>query len=500
MNLLLVESAAHARVLTDVLGDGWRVEPCHGLLRMPLLPVGKRGSSLTVPLTFSLTPGTANLVRRLKRALRECQALCLATPPGRLGELIAWHAAELLDPGDKPVRRIELASLAPDAIRAAFAAPRALDRQAVDAALAEQLVTHLPAGRLSMAAELANTLARLPRQPAAWTAQVVLQHQGKSFQADVRDLRGRRLVLTQPDQHERLGALLTGSRCLAGKPVERAVARPAPAPFDAAELMATAERQLGLAPERVLMLLGTLFDAGWITHPEATLPPDLSAAAKRHVVRAYGAELVATEGLWSRGIAPADIDRLPEDLPGDGAALYGLIWRQFLAAHMLAGQDCLRGISFQALSERGTPWPLRLTVAQTESVVAGWRTVIPSQNLSDPLPDVAEGDALTVQNISFTPVDAPTTSSVPRLIRAGLSPQAAVTAAGQAEKVQDAEAVGGIDPDLHDLVAAIDHIAAGMLTLAEWLARLDALLARRSDAPGEHAPILLRPVHKEEAR
>jgi DNA topoisomerase-1 len=72
MKLVIVETPAQAKVLTDVLGEGWRVEACYGLVRD--LVRGKLGIDLAADFrpTFALVPGKGNLARRLMKAVREC--------------------------------------------------------------------------------------------------------------------------------------------------------------------------------------------------------------------------------------------------------------------------------------------------------------------------------------------------------------------------------------------------------------------------------------------
>ena len=124
MKLVLVQTPSQAKTLTDVLGEGWRVEPCYGMVRdLPTDKLGIRVDDDFRP-TFTIAPGKGNLVRRLMKAIRACEAVYVATPPNRDGEALAWHVLALSpDANDKPVYRIRLNALTPAAIRAAFAAP-----------------------------------------------------------------------------------------------------------------------------------------------------------------------------------------------------------------------------------------------------------------------------------------------------------------------------------------------------------------------------------------
>ncbi len=134
MKLVIVETPAQAKILTDVLGDGWRIEPCDGLVRD--LPADKLGIEVDDDFrpTFAIVPGKGNRVRRLMKAIRESEAVYAATPPTHTGEAMAWQALALSpDAKEKSIYRVTLPALTPDAIRNAFAAPRPLNMRQVEA-------------------------------------------------------------------------------------------------------------------------------------------------------------------------------------------------------------------------------------------------------------------------------------------------------------------------------------------------------------------------------
>ncbi len=85
MKLVIVETPAQAKRLSDALGEGWRVEPCSGMVRD--LPADQLGIDLEADFrpSFVVVPGKGNLVRRLMKALRDCEAVYAATPPTREG-------------------------------------------------------------------------------------------------------------------------------------------------------------------------------------------------------------------------------------------------------------------------------------------------------------------------------------------------------------------------------------------------------------------------------
>ena len=144
MKLVLTHTPAQAKTLTDVLGEGWRVEPCYGMVRD--LPANEQGIDIDNDFrpTLTIAAGKSNYVRRLMKAIRDCEAVYAATPPTIDGEAMAWHVLSLSsDAKDKPVYRVTLPVLTADAIRAAFAAPRPLDMRQIEAYRTRRIIERL---------------------------------------------------------------------------------------------------------------------------------------------------------------------------------------------------------------------------------------------------------------------------------------------------------------------------------------------------------------------
>ena len=169
--------------------------------------------------TFTIVPGKGNLVRRLMKAIRESDAVYAATPPSRAGEAMAWHLLALSpDAKDKPIYRVPLTALTPDAIRAAFAAPRPLDMKQIEADMTERIVDRLVGWSVNAAARKAlgfktalsydgmvalRLLVERDHEIAAftpetrWQAAVEFQFEGVTFTAQVLNAKGAPLALKQ---------------------------------------------------------------------------------------------------------------------------------------------------------------------------------------------------------------------------------------------------------------------------------------------------------------
>ncbi len=202
--------------------------------------------------------------------------------------------------------------------------------------------------------------------------------------------KGTALAIRTAEQAGQLETLLKGGQFWVDKTGQTLKAQPAPAPLTLRGLIETAARDLNLMPEDTLGLVATLYDAGWITAPDTVAPPALHEAAQAYIRREFGTEYLAAEPNTT-GIAPADVSRTPEALPGDGAAVYALIWKHFIAAHMPPAQDKLMGARILVGASKDKPYPLELRATAALLYFDGWKRVLPSDRQDAVLPILPEG-------------------------------------------------------------------------------------------------------------
>ena len=105
-SLVIVESPAKARTINKYLGRGYVVR--HSLGHVRDLPKSRLG----VDVDKGFEPKYLKLRDRkqvledLRKALKECGTVYLATDPDREGEAIAWHLKEALNLPEEHVKRI----------------------------------------------------------------------------------------------------------------------------------------------------------------------------------------------------------------------------------------------------------------------------------------------------------------------------------------------------------------------------------------------------------
>jgi DNA topoisomerase-1 len=519
------------------------------------------GSALGIDLendfrpTLTIAAGKSNLVRRLMKAIRDCEAVYAATPPTLDGEAMAWHVLALsADAKDKPIYRVTLTALTPDAIRAAFAAPRPLDVNRIEAHMTRRIIERLDNWSVNAQAHKAlgfktsltydnmfalRLIGERERTIAAFTPQtgrrpsVMFEQDGARFAASVLNAKGAPLTLRSEEQASHLRTLLTHGTFWVDKNGQVTKTQAAPTALTLRTLIETAEHDLLLTPEQVLSLVSTLYEAGWITHPNEELPAALSEAAGAYIRREYGTDYAAPDVVVTAGIAPADVNRVPEDLPGDSAALYALLWKHFIAAHMAPVQERITGARILVGATVGNPYPLELRATASRLYFDGWRRVLPTSNADEPtLPQFAQGSTLQLAEVV---IEIVISEPLPRFTRAGLigalsntglNIENAVTAV---EELLTAEYVfGDVSLTVTEngrIVSAWLMEAFNELTSPDYAAQLHADIARiasgererlevlrafwsrfgdtllpsappESSAPAAHKPIVLRPVEE----
>ncbi|MCK6580440.1 MAG: DNA topoisomerase [Anaerolineae bacterium] len=555
MNLMIVETPAQAKILTDALGDGWRVESCNGFVRD--LPADKLGIDMDSDFrpTFAVVQGKGNLVRRLMKAIRESEAVYAATPPTLAGEAMAWHALALSpDAKDKPIYLVTLPALTPDSIRAAFAAPRPLDMRLVEAEITQRIINRLIGWSVSaavrkvggvktaftyngmvalrvLAAHEAQVAAHTPET--RWHASITFERDGTSFTAQVLNAKGAPLALRNAEQAAQLETLLKQGVFWVDGTGQALKPQSVPTALTLSELIEIAHRELSLSPERTLALLHTLYEAGWVTYPGSRPPHHLSEAANAFIRHKFGTEYLAPDALVTAEIAPADVNREPEYLPGDGTALYALIWLKFIAAHMPPAQERIMAARILVGNAAGNSYPLELRATVKMLYFDGWHRLVPTIDEDEALPFLRQGDELhpaqiVVDAVNSAPPERYTAASlVSALAQLGTDEGAASQAL---DTLHAAEGIVAVDGNLAltergtalaaylastfdelsspqyaaELNAEIAHIAAGELSRLDVLhafwSRFGAAL-RPTPAPssrtvGEHKPVVLRPAEE----
>jgi DNA topoisomerase I len=394
MKLVIVESPAKSKKIAGFLGQGWRVEACLGHVRdLPEAELGVEVAADFRP-TYEVLPGKGNVVKKLLKAIKDAEAVYVATDPDREGEAIAWHLLKLANvPKDKPVYRALFHAITKDAVREAVAHPRALDVNLVEAQQARRIVDRLvgylasplaakaldgkfSAGRvqsvcLRLVVEREREIETFTPET-FWTLTLKLTADGTEFTAKLHRVKGADSTFKTREQLDKLVSLLQTAQVWVGKAGRSVKARHPLPPFTTSSLQQAASKGLGLSPDRTMALAQTLYEQGWISYMRTdgvSIAPEAQTAARDYIAREHGTDYLPPEPPTytvktanaqeaHEAIRPTDVNRLPQAAEGDGGALYALIWKRFVASQMSPALYTVTGAFIYAGKTQGQPFPM----------------------------------------------------------------------------------------------------------------------------------------------
>ena len=457
-NLVIVESPAKAKTIERYLGPGYRVLASYGHVRD--LPENPGKGQLGVDVEHDFAPQYEVVADRRKqlgaigKAARGADAVYLATDLDREGEAIAWHVAEAIDLPVADARRVTFSEITEPAIREAFANPRHINLDLVDAQQARRIVDRLvgytlspliskkvrsglSAGRVqSVAVRLVVEREREIRAFTAreyWTIEATLAAPGgERFTAEVVRIDGRKLiddgeflVRSEDEAARHAGALRSARpvvRSVAVKPSRRS---PAP-PFTTSTLQQEASRKLGFGPRRTMTAAQRLYEGielpgegqvGLITYmrtDSVALSGQALGEARAVIDERYGEAYTMPKGRVFKtkarnaqeaheAIRPTSFRRDPDavaaQLGRDEARLYRLIWQRALASQM-------REKALETTTIELADGPYELRASATRTVFDGFARVYTEgldEGAEEPdrtLPAVGEGDRTAVETVT----------------------------------------------------------------------------------------------------
>jgi DNA topoisomerase-1 len=383
--LVIVESPAKARSVGKFLGQGYVVKASVGHVRDLLR------SKLSVDVENDFTPryrvpnDKREVVNQLKEAVKETAEVFLATDPDREGEAIAWHLMEAADIDEAQTRRVVFREITEKAIADAFAHPRGLDMDRVNAQQTRRILDRLVGYKISpllwenvrgrtSAGRVQSVALRLvverEREIEAfvpeeyWSIEAELAKRippYASFVAKLAQIRGEKVDLkNEQDTHLIVEELERSSYVVADVRRGERKRKPAP-PFITSSMQQEASRRLRFTAKKTMRIAQQLYEGvelgakgtmGLITYMRTDsthvaaaaqaearafisqrygqeyLPPSLP----RHRTRAKGAQ-EAHEAIRPTGVF-REPSAVKQFLSRDQFRLYTLIWQRFVASQM----------------------------------------------------------------------------------------------------------------------------------------------------------------------
>ena len=453
--LVIVESPAKARTIGKFLGKDYTVKASVGHIRDLLR------SQLSVDVENSFKPKyrvpneKRPLLKELKKEVAAAEEIYLATDADREGEAIAWHLMEAAEMDPERTKRVVFHEITQDAIAEAFANPRKIDMNRVNAQQARRILDRLVGYKISpllwrrvrsrtSAGRVQSVALRLicereeeidnfvPQE--YWSIDAVLSKQApalalaeRQFTARLQAKEGEPVDLSNQAETERIVADLQQLPYQVAQVKRGQRRRKAPAPFITSTLQQESSRRLGFGTRRTMRLAQQLYEGvdlgsqetvGLITymrtdstHIAAQAQIEVRALIEAH----YGAEFLPDEPPKHKtssrkaqeaheAIRPSNVWRTPETVKAylnrDQYRLYNLIWLRFVASQMTAAVYETMRVDVKA-------GPYELRAAGSRITFQGFLAVYedaadddaPQAEAAGLLPDLSAGEMLDLVEV-----------------------------------------------------------------------------------------------------
>jgi len=453
-NLVIVESPAKARTIERYLGPDYRVLASYGHVRdLPENP-GKGKFGVDVDHDFApeyvVSDDRRKQVAEITKAAKSADQVFLATDLDREGEAIAWHVAEAANVPATKTQRVTFSEITEGAIRDAFANPRDIDTNLVDAQQTRRIVDRLVGYTLSpllsrkvrsglSAGRVQSVAVRLvverEREISAfvareyWTLEALLATAaGETFAAELVRIDGAPLDVADGDTAERHAAAIRELRPRVTKIGTRKQTRSPAPPFTTSTLQQEASRKLGFSPKRTMTVAQRLYEGvdtpdghvGVITYmrTDSTAIAGVAMGEARDVIRSrFGDPYTMPKGRVYKtkvkgaqeaheSIRPTSFQRDPDSLAGsldrDELRLYRLVWQRALASQMAAKE-----LETTTVDLADGPYELRASATRTlfdgfAAVYTEGRDDGAEDDAERSLPRLADGDVTTVRDVTPT--------------------------------------------------------------------------------------------------
>jgi len=380
MHVVVVESPSKAKTINKYLGKDYQVFASFGHVRDLPAKDGSVRPDEDFAMTYETDSDAKKHLSPIAKAAKEADALYLATDPDREGEAISWHVLEALKQSraihkNLQVYRVTFDEITKKAVLDAFAHPRDIDMNLVNAQQARRALDYLvgftlspvlwrklpgskSAGRVQSVAlrlicerdeEIEQFISR-----EYWDIKAALLSESSSvINSRLIEYKGEKLEkfsITEAKKANEIAEALRYKQYKVSKLEPKEVRRhPAP-PFTTSTLQQEAARKCGFGAKKTMQLAQKLYEDGQITYMRTdgvSVSQDAIAATRDYISSAFGApympsapRLYKTKSKNAQeaheAIRPTDVTQSPGkmSLEHDQARLYELIWKRMVASQM----------------------------------------------------------------------------------------------------------------------------------------------------------------------
>lgn len=381
-DLIIVESPAKARTISNFLGNKYEVIASKGHIRdLPKTSFGIRIEEDHFVPEYRISKDHSALVKELKEKAAKAGQVYLATDEDREGEAIAYHIAKAIGKDENSLPRIVFHEITQSAIEHALKNPRKLNINSVNAQQTRRLLDRIVGYKLSplLGQKIQKGLSAGRVQSAALKIIVDREKEIRAFvpleyfsidmifskdlEAELVEFDAKKLEklsLTNKDRAKLILEECQKAQFIVEKieSKERKIAPPPP--FMTSTLQQSASNRLGFTPKKTMMIAQKLYEGvkthqgtmGVITYMRTdslNLAKEAVKGARELIKEHFGKEyLPSKENIYTtknkgaqeahEAIRPTNLSFTPElaakYLEKDELRLYTLIYNRFLACQM----------------------------------------------------------------------------------------------------------------------------------------------------------------------
>ncbi|MFN5518249.1 MAG: type I DNA topoisomerase [Bacteroidota bacterium] len=372
-DLLIVESPAKAKTIEKFLDNKFLVRSSYGHIRD--LPKSDKAIDVdnNFKPTYEITEEKEDVVKELKKLMKDAGEVWLATDEDREGEAIAWHLCEALGLNAEKTKRIVFHEITKGAIKNAVASPRTVNKALVDAQQARRILDRLVGFKLSpilwrkisrgsqnlSAGRVQSVAVRIivDREREINTFKTASSYKVAALFQGVDAFKNKvtikaELPQNKPTQKD-AEAFLQG--CIGStftvKDVQKKPGKKSPpAPFTTSTIQQEAARKFGFSVARTMNIAQRLYESGKITYMR-TDSTNLSETAVQSIIaeitqnygnpylqnRTYSTKTANAQEAHE-AIRPSYIEEKEIEGEADEQKLYSLIWKRTIASQMSDAQ------------------------------------------------------------------------------------------------------------------------------------------------------------------
>ena len=385
--LVIVESPGKIAKISQYLGPDYIVKASFGHVQ----DLDKSTLSIDVDNNFKpfykVTPDKTKVVKELKGLAKDCKDIILAADGDREGEAIAYSLASVL--GLKNPKRIIFHEITKAALTKAVENPSTINESMVNAQQARRLLDRLvgyqispvlwkymayngtaqSAGRVQSVVvriiiDKENEITKSISEPYFKTTadfdfdkvklNSILSVGNKQYQFETEDK--AKIFLESNNKNIKYKVI--------GVDNKKSIRKPS-APFITSSLQQEASTKLHFSVKRTMDVAQKLYEAGLITYMRSDSPNISKEAieeAKKYITKTWGKEYSDPKNYESKSsnsqdahecIRPTHMDQPePDNIEGDQAKLYSLIWKRAVASQMSNAQINVQTIQIDALNDK----------------------------------------------------------------------------------------------------------------------------------------------------